>query len=282
MVTTRRGFLLLKLATPVVCRPAKSGPFLFRVNEICNAEDMTDQALVIDDLAAGYNRSARVLDGVSISIDSGDAFALVGVNGAGKTTLIKSILDFISVDQGSIELFGTSHDRYQARARLAFLPERFQPPYYLTGQGFLRSMADLYRVEYDPSVIATTMRTLDLPHDALAKPVREYSKGMAQKLGLITCLHSQRDLLIMDEPMSGLDPKARYAFKTLLQELYQNGRTLFFSTHVLADIGAVCNKMAILHSGRICFLGSPDECCRQFGSDDLETAYMQCINESVV
>jgi len=239
---------------------------------------MSEKPLAIRNLKAGYRRTSPVLDGVSLSLEPGDAFALVGANGAGKTTLIKSALDFISIDEGEIRIFGCTHWDYHSRARLAFLPERFQPPYYLRGSDYLRSMSKLYRVDYDESVILATMKKLDLSREALDRSVKEYSKGMAQKLGLIACLHSGRDLLIMDEPMSGLDPKARHAFKALLRDLHREGRTLFFSTHVLADINAICNKMAILDAGRICFMGSPDECCRQFGSDDLESAYMACIS----
>ncbi len=238
---------------------------------------MSAEPLVIHDLYKAYRAGESVLDGISLTVDSGDALALVGVNGAGKTTLIKSILDFGSIDSGSIEIFSESHTRHQSRASIAFLPEHFQPPYYLTGEGFLRMMARLYRAPYSETGIAATMQALDLPASALSQPVREYSKGMAQKLGLIACLHSQRSLLIMDEPMSGLDPKARHAFKKLLRELHGQGRTLFFSTHLLADVEAVCNKMAILHDGRLRFVGAPADCCRQFGTDDLETAYMQCI-----
>ncbi|MCS3904430.1 ABC-2 type transport system ATP-binding protein [Methylohalomonas lacus] len=242
---------------------------------------MSAKPLVIRDLYKAYRVGQPVLDGLSLTVDSGDALALVGINGAGKTTLIKSILDFVSIDCGNIEIFSESHARHQARARIAFLPERFQPPYYLTGEGFLRMMARLYRASYSESGIAATMQALDLPASALSQPVREYSKGMAQKLGLIACLHSQRSLLIMDEPMSGLDPKARHAFKQLLRELPGEGRTLFFSTHLLADVEAVCNKMAILHDGRLHFVGSPTECCRQFGTEELENAYMQCIGAQV-
>lgn len=238
---------------------------------------MSAKPLVIRELSKSYRTGQPVLDGISLAVDKGDAMALVGVNGAGKTTLIKSILDFISVDHGSIEIFAKSHRHYQARRALAFLPERFQPPHYLTGRGFLRMMARLYRVGYSEKVIANTMQALDLPAAVLSRPVKEYSKGMAQKLGLIACLHSQRSLLIMDEPMSGLDPRSRHAFKKLLQELPQQDRTLFFSTHLLADVSAICNRLAILHDGMIRFIGSPDDCCRQYGTDDLEAAYMACI-----
>lgn len=242
---------------------------------------MTASPLVIRDLGKAYRKNRPVLAGVSLTVADGDACALVGVNGAGKTTLIKSVLDFISIDSGRIEIFSDGHDHYAARHRLAFLPEKFQPPYYMTGAGFLRMMARLYQVTYDAKEIESTMQALDLPLSALRQPVKEYSKGMAQKLGLIACLHSQRELLIMDEPMSGLDPKARHAFKQLLLNLKNEGRTLFFSTHLLADVGAICNQMAILHDGRIRFSGSPQDCCREYAADDLETAYMNCIGTTV-
>lgn len=243
---------------------------------------MSVQPLVIQNIEAGYQRTNSVLKDISLSLEGGDAFALVGANGAGKTTLIKSVLDFISINNGKITIFGHPHVDYHSRSEVAFLPEHFQPPYYLKGRDYLRSMSRLYSVAYDEDSISVTMEKLDLPLEALDRSVKEYSKGMAQKLGLLACLHSGRNLLIMDEPMSGLDPKSRHAFKGLLRDLNQQGRTLFYSTHVLADISAICNKMAILDSGRIRFTGSPIDCCQQFASDDLESAYMACINTDSV
>lgn len=238
---------------------------------------MSVQPLRIIDLQQSYGSDRPVLAGVSLEVAAGDSIALVGMNGAGKTTLIKAILDFIAVDSGTIEIYGKPQTDYRARYNLAFLPEHFKPPYYLKGAEFLDMMSSLYGADNARTEIEYYSRSLDLDPGALTKPVRQYSKGMAQKLGLIACLASGRDFLLLDEPMSGLDPKARHQFKKVLREKRNKGMTLFFSTHLLADVDEICNQMAILHDGKIRFSGTPDECRRQFGASDLESAYMSCI-----
>lgn len=219
----------------------------------------------------------RILDHINLQISPGEFFGLVGVNGAGKTTLIKSVLDLCEIDEGSIHLFGTQHTDHNARTHLAFLPEQFFPPYYLTGQNFLTYMARLHGHVYDSAQAETICQTLDLAVSALKQPVRDYSKGMAQKLGLAACFLSGKTLLVLDEPMSGLDPKARAYLKHYLLKLRKNKITLFFSTHLLTDVEALCDRMAILHEGRLPFVGTPLECCTTFAAQNLEQAYLNCI-----
>lgn len=237
---------------------------------------MPTEALLFRSVTKRYPRQLALSD-LSLSVNVGEFFGLVGVNGAGKTTLIKSLLDFCEINSGSVEIFGTDHRQAQARGRLAYLPERFLPPYYLTGRDFLQFMARLHRVAVDEAQAARMLATLDLDASALSKPVRDYSKGMAQKLGLAACFLSGKDLLVLDEPMSGLDPKARALLKKYLQQLKEQGKTLFFSTHMLHDVEALCDRIAILHGGKMRFTGSPQQCCEQFGAGNLEQAYLNCI-----
>ena len=224
-----------------------------------------------------YYRHQQVLEHINLQILPGEFFGLVGVNGAGKTTLIKSLLDLCEIEQGSIHLFGTPHTEPNARINLAFLPEQFIPPYYLSGAKFLAYMAKLYGHVHDPKQVQEICQTLDLTLSALKLPVRDYSKGMAQKLGLAACFLSKKRLLLLDEPMNGLDPKARAYIKHYLLKLREEGITLFFSTHLLADVEALCNRMAILHEGRLQFVGTPSECCTTFAASNLEQAYLNCI-----
>lgn len=221
--------------------------------------------------------TSTVLDGVSLDVNPGECFGLVGINGAGKTTLLKCLLDFARADSGSLALFGRDSREPAARGQLAFLPERFVPPYYLSGSDFLDYMARLHRVRPDPAALPGLLAAVDLEAAALARPVRQLSKGMAQKLGLLACLQSDKPLIVLDEPMSGLDPKARAAVKDRLKELRDGGRTLFFSTHLLHDAEVLCDRLAILHGGRVAFVGSPTQCCRTFAAPDLEVAYLRCI-----
>jgi ABC-2 type transport system ATP-binding protein len=224
-------------------------------------------------------RTHRILDHIDLQIEPGEFFGLVGVNGAGKTTLIKSLLDLCEIEQGDIYLFGVPHTIYNARTHLSFLPEHFIPPYYLTGQNFLAYIARLQGQIFDLARTHEICRTLDFAVTALEQPVQDYSKGMAQKLGLIASILSSKSLLVWDEPMSGLDPKARAYLKNYLLNQKGQGKTLFFSTHLLPDVEALCDRMAILHEGRLKFVGTPAECCSLFATSNLEQAYLNCIEQ---
>jgi ABC-2 type transport system ATP-binding protein len=219
----------------------------------------------------------NVLQGIDLEIPAGEFCGLVGVNGAGKTTLIKGLLDLCAIDGGRIEIFGTTHRQTAARAQLAYLPERFLPPHYTTGRDFLEFMRTLHAATYDTVLQETVLAALDFDAGALAKPVRALSKGMAQKLGLAATLLSGKPLFVLDEPMSGLDPKARALLKQYLLGLRGRQQTLFFSTHLLSDVEVLCDRIAILHGGRLRFVGSPSECCAQFAVPDLEQAYLYCV-----
>ncbi len=237
---------------------------------------MLEAAIQFQNIVKRYG-SQSVLEDASLTVWAGEFVGLVGVNGAGKTTLIKSLLDFGTVDSGTISIFGVAHTRPESRAKLAYLPERFLPPHYLNGREFLRYMANLHDVQYNEARVERMFKTLDLDPSALVKPVRQFSKGMAQKLGLAACFLSDKSLLVLDEPMSGLDPKARALLKGYLLDLKAQGRTLFFSTHMLGDVEQLCDRIAILHRGKLRFCGSPAECCATYASPTLEQAYMACI-----
>lgn len=234
-------------------------------------------ALRFDGLQKSYGRQS-VLRGFSLDVAAGEFFGLVGVNGAGKTTCMKVLLNFSHLDGGAIHLFDTSHTDTTARERVAYLPERFLPPYYLTGNEFFRYMGRLHGRIPAEQEINDMLAALDLDQSALNKPVRDYSKGMAQKLGLAACFLSGKDLLILDEPMSGLDPKARLLVKRYLSGLKDQGRTVFLSTHLLADVDDLCDRMGVLHEGQLRFTGSPKECLETFAAETLEQAYLHCIS----
>jgi ABC-2 type transport system ATP-binding protein len=239
---------------------------------------MSESALRFHQVSQRYGHR-RVLDGVDLDIRPGEFFGLAGVNGAGKTSMIKCLFDFCALDGGSIEIFGVGHRSPAARQPLAFLPERFTPPYYLTGADFLSYILQLQGIRYQPGLARELAQALDLEEEALRRTVRSYSKGMTQKLGLLGCLLADKDMLVLDEPMSGLDPKARALLKGQLQQLRHRGggRTLLFTAHALADIEELCDRMAILHQGRIRFTGTPAECRATYGASTLEQAFMECI-----
>ncbi|NHZ39622.1 ABC transporter ATP-binding protein [Massilia aquatica] len=219
-----------------------------------------------------------VLEGIDLDIAPGECVGLVGVNGAGKTSLLKCLFDFVRVDGGSIEIFGRAHREAAARSPLAFLPERFMPPYYLSGAEFLAYMAKLHGRRHDPDAARAMLDALDLDHAALSMPARKQSKGMTQKLGLAACFLSNKQAYILDEPMSGLDPKARARLKERLRHVRAQGATVFFSSHALADIEELCDRMAILHDGQLRFTGTPAACREAYGAATLEQAFLTCVN----
>ncbi|MDH4189111.1 MAG: ABC transporter ATP-binding protein [Betaproteobacteria bacterium] len=219
----------------------------------------------------------EILAGVDLDVPAGAAFGLVGANGAGKTTLIKCILDLSRPERGTIELFGVSNREPEARRRLASVPERFVPPYYLLGREFIEMTRRLAGAPPAPESIRRLCAELELEAEALARPVRQLSKGMTQKLGLIACLLVERDLYVLDEPMSGLDPASRVAVKTVLARLAAQGRTLLFTSQVLADIEELCASLAILEQGRILFRGAPAELRARYPATDLEQSFIRCI-----
>ena len=239
---------------------------------------VADSAVTFSDVAISYGKHA-VLSEINLDVLPGEYLGLIGVNGAGKTTLIKSLLDFTQLKAGSISIFGRSNTIAESREQLAFLPEKFVPPYYLTGADYLEYMSELYGKSHEQGKVEQMLAVLDLDISALGKSVRELSKGMSQKLGLAACLMSDRALFILDEPMSGLDPKARAYLKQHLLDLKKQNKTLFFSTHMLADVETLCDKVAILHEGKIQFIGSPKDCCEKYGTDSFEQAYLSCVGD---
>ena len=225
--------------------------------------------------AVGKSFGARqILADVSFEVAAGEAVGLVGVNGAGKTTLLRALLSLARPDQGHIEIFGTPAIRPDARRDLCYLAERFQPPAFATGLELLRYLLALHGVTLDPAQADIEARGLDLEPAALARPARHYSKGMAQKLGLIACILARRSLWVLDEPMSGLDPRARALFKRCLAAQKALGVTLFFSTHLLADVEALCDRIVVLDGGRVVFAGTPRALLEQQGAATLEEAFL--------
>jgi ABC-type multidrug transport system ATPase subunit len=236
------------------------------------------KAVRVRGLAKRYGR-VLALDGVDLEIARGEAFGLVGANGAGKTTLIRCLLDLAAPDAGRVELFGVAARAAASRRRVSYLPERFVPPHYLRGDEYLRAMLELMGERYRPQAAAALCEELELEHAALGRPVRALSKGMTQKLGLAACFLADRELYVLDEPMSGLDPVARIAVKSVLRRLAGERRTLLFTSHVLSDVEELCSSIAVLHRARLRFQGAPRVLCARYGEAGLERAFMKCIRD---
>lgn len=223
--------------------------------------------------------SKVVLDKVNIEVKQGEFFALTGANGSGKSTLIKSILDLVSIDSGEIKIDKLSHRKVSSRKNVAFLPDRFSPPVHLRGQDFIQYMLRLHQSDCGQKKINKVLDGLELDKAVMQESVNKLSKGMTQKLGLASCILSGKTLLILDEPMSGLDPRARVLFKKQLMQLKQQGVTVFLSMHVLADVEEMADTMTVLHNSKIRFTGSPEAFKQQYNGSNVEQAYMKCIED---
>jgi len=238
---------------------------------------VTGAAVRVTGLTKRYGRR-EALAGVDLEVARGEAFGLVGANGAGKTTLLKCMLDFCAFDAGRIEIFDVPSGRAQARAHLAYVPERFLPPHYLRGREFLAMTVRLGGGAYREDAARALLEELALDSEALERPVRELSKGMTQKLGLAGGFLLARELTVLDEPMSGLDPASRLAVKGVLARLRREGRTLLFTSHVLSDVEELCSGIAVLERGRLRFRGTPAELCARYAESNLERAYLRCVH----
>jgi ABC-2 type transport system ATP-binding protein len=235
-------------------------------------------ALLMKDVHVSYG-GLKAVENINLQVNPGEFFGLIGLNGAGKTTLIKTLLDLRSQNGGDVRIFGRSPHEKGVKKRLAFLPERFEPPWFLSGMEFLKFSARLYRHELPDQRCIEYAQRISLDTAALKRRVHTYSKGMRQKLGLLGTVLTGCDLLILDEPMSGLDPIARVQTKNLLLEAKANGCTIFLSSHILADMDEICDRVAILYDKTIRFTGPPSDFKTRNASKTLEQAFLDFIEE---
>ncbi len=219
----------------------------------------------------------KVLEEISFSLVPGEIFGLIGLNGAGKTTLIKILLDLIDAESGGAMLFDIPATDLRARKNLSYLPEKFQPSRYLKGLEYLDIALSYYGKKLDAALARQYAVRLDLDPNVLDSRVGSYSKGMGQKLGLLGAFLIDSSLLILDEPMSGLDPSARIKLKQVLMDNRELGKTIFFSSHILSDIDEICNRIGVIHSGQLFFIGTPHEFKEKYQEASLEKAFLKSI-----
>lgn len=241
---------------------------------------MTSQsAISIRNISASYG-AKTVVDDASMEVKSGDTFGLIGLNGAGKTTIIKSILGLRTLQSGEILIFGHEAGSKLAKNNVAYLPEHFNPPPFLSGLEFLRFSTQLYKTKYSEDDFIEAALKIDLDIVALSKRIRTYSKGMRQKLGLLATIMADCSTFILDEPMSGLDPAARALTKSILQDAKKDGKTILLSSHILNDMDEICDKVAVLHEHKIRFTGTPAELRAEEGNKSLEDAFLNFIKQN--
>jgi ABC-2 type transport system ATP-binding protein len=223
----------------------------------------------------GFWRSNKPsLKNVTFDVPVGQIFGFLGANGAGKTTTIKIALGLQSATSGEVRIFGKSSESAEARTRIGFLPER---PYFhlnLNADEFLNFHRRLYG-DPQPGKIRPSNELL-LKEVGLAdvggRLLRNFSKGMLQRVGLAQALINDPDLVILDEPMSGLDPVGRREVRNLMVELNRKGKTVFFSSHILSDIESICQQIAFLEKGELKYCGKIEDLVEQ-GSREYEILF---------
>lgn len=241
------------------------------------AQTLDSKPLEVVGISKTYG-DKKVLDDVSLGLDSGELFGLIGLNGVGKTTLIKIMLDLASADKGDVFISGESSRSVASRKHLSYLPEKFQPSRYLKGFEYLSLSLSYYGMSLDKSEAEEMALALDLDPKALSMKVGSYSKGMGQKLGLVGAFMIDQPFVILDEPMSGLDPRARIHLKDMMLKMKERGKTLFFSSHILSDIDEICDRIGVIHDTKLFYTGTPEGLRKKHDEASLEKSFLKAIN----
>ncbi len=216
-----------------------------------------DNVIHTEKLTKVYPGNVRALDGLSLDVQRGEIFGYLGPNGAGKTTTIRLLLDFIRPTAGKASVLGLDAraDSIAIKHRIGYLPGELNLWDSQTAQQIVRFIGEA-RGSYDVAYVNQLAERLEFD---LTKKVRSYSSGNKRKLGLIIALMNKPDLLILDEPTSGLDPLMQQTFYQLMQEIRADGRTVFMSSHILGEVQAICDRVAILRGGQLQAVQRVDE-----------------------
>lgn len=235
--------------------------------------------LQIEHLTKTYGEK-KAVDDLSLHILPGEIYGFIGHNGAGKTTTLKSVAGILRFDAGEIRIGGTSirTDPLACKRKLAYIPDNPDLYDYMTGIQYLNFIANIFGVSAaDRQVrIRELAERFELTND-LAQPIAAYSHGMKQKLAIISAWLHAPQLVVMDEPFVGLDPKAAHLLKGMMRELCDRGGAIFFSTHVLEVAEKLCDKVAILRAGKLIRSGTMDEVK---GDDSLEEIFLELEGET--
>ena len=217
------------------------------------------------------------VDGLTLSVHPGEVFGFLGPNGAGKTTTMNVLLGFVNATSGKASLFGVDVREPIARQRIGYLPELTYYYKFLTAEELLRFYARVFGIPRGETEtrIDYLMKLVEL-ESARKRPIKSYSKGMQQRVGLAQALINDPDLLILDEPTSGLDPIGRMKVREIIQRLKNAGKTVFFSSHELGEVETVCDRVAILHQGKLMVEGRVNDLMQKYQCN-LEQIFLQII-----
>ena len=228
----------------------------------------------IKGLCKSYDNK-RVVDNLDLTINDGEIYGFIGHNGAGKTTTIKCLIGILSFEKGEILIDGLSiKDKpIECKRKIAYIPDNPDLYNYMSGIDYLNFIGDVFNVANEERVkrIDKYAGIFELT-DSLANPISSYSHGMRQKLAIIAAWLHEPDLIVMDEPFVGLDPKASHDLKMMMREFCDNGGSIFFSTHVLEVAEKLCDKVAIIKQGDLIKSGTMEEVK---GDSSLESVFLE-------
>lgn len=235
------------------------------MNYIIEIENLTK------DYEVGFwkKKKVRALDALTLNVEGGQIFGFLGGNGAGKTTTIKILMSLIFPTQGQAKILGCDISDVQMRQKIGYCPEN---PYfydYLTARELMMYFGELFGLDKSQSEDRTEelLTKVGLEEPSWNKQLRKFSKGMLQRTGIAQCLINNPEIVFLDEPMSGLDPLGRREIRELIAQLRQKGTTIFMSTHILSDIEALCDNVAILRRGKLSASGKLDDLLTLHGEE---------------
>ena len=235
--------------------------------------------LKIKNYSKSYAKGQKAVDDISLEVKKGDIFGFVGHNGAGKTTTIKSVVGILDFEDGDIFIDGKSikENPIECKKMIAYIPDNPDLYEHLKGIEYLNFIADVYDVTKDKreELIKKYGDMLEITSN-FGDLISSYSHGMKQKIALIAALAHDPKILIMDEPFVGLDPTAVYDVKQVMQEMVKEGKTIFFSTHILDVAEKLCSRVAIIKNGKIMAQGSMSEIK---GNASLEDVFLELDKE---
>ena len=225
-------------------------------------------------------KRTQAVHSLDLHIAQGEVFGFLGPNGAGKSTSIKLLLNFLHPTSGTVIVLGKRVGQEEFRERIGYLSEL--PIFYDHQSGaetlaYSAQLSGVKRSEYRLR-ISELLERMNLVH-AAHKRIGSYSKGMKQRLGMANALVHDPELLILDEPMSGLDPVGRHQMKELIKDLRQQGKTIFFSSHILSDIESLCDRIGIINKGQLLYTGDVPQLCAQRSAITLEEAFVDLVRE---
>lgn len=235
----------------------------------------------IKNVSKSYIKGTKIIDNISLDVKDGEILGFLGPNGAGKTTLIKMMTGILEIDKGDIFIDKKSiiNDSYEAKKNIGLVPDNPDMFLHLKGIEYLNFISDIYQVDKETRIkkIKELSKKFQM-EDALEEKIQSYSHGMRQKIVIIGVLMHSPKNWILDEPITGLDPKAIYDLKEIMREYAKENNTVFFSTHILEVAEKLCDRVVIMDKGKILFVGKMNELKKKMKENSsLEKMFMEII-----